>query len=499
MSSVPKNRIRALNRIPLTSVGEFVLYWMTACRRTTWNFALDRSIEWARELKKPIVILEALRCDYPWASERFHRFVLDGMAEKVRQLGANRYAIFYYPYAETAAGKGKGLIRALSEFASVIVTDDYPAFFFPHMMESAAQQVRCRLEAVDSNGLLPLRAADKAFPTAFSFRRFLQKNLAPHLAQQPRKSSLARLELPRLKTLPGAIIERWRPIPAKDLTSSSFLSRIPVRHDIKAVEQRSGEKAAETALRKFLSRGLRQYLELRNQPEAEATSELSPYLHFGYISPHQIFYELSQQENWSEAKLAVRANGSREGWWGVSPAAEAFLDQVVTWRELGLNFSTHRDDDTRYSSLPDWAKRTLAKHARDEREHIYSFDEFGAARTHDPLWNAAQRQLIAEGRIHNYLRMLWGKKILEWTRKPEDALEIMIELNNRYALDGRDPNSYSGIFWCLGRYDRPWGPERPIFGSVRYMSSENTARKFQLGAYLEKYEPQKSFRRAVNN
>jgi deoxyribodipyrimidine photo-lyase len=286
------------------------------------------------------------------------------------------------------------------------------------MMESAARQVQCQLEAVDSNGLLPLRAADKAFPTAFSFRRFLQKNLALHLAQRPKEDSLARLQLPRLKALPAEIIERWRLIPPEDLNSSSFLWRIPLRHDIKPVELRGGETPAETTLRKFLPLGLHQYSELRNQPEAEATSGLSPYLHFGHISAHQIFHELSHQENWSEAKLALRANGSREGWWGVSSAAEAFLDQIVTWRELGLNFSSHRDDDARYSSLPDWANRTLAKHTRDEREYIYSLDEFESARTHDLLWNAAQRQLIAEGRIHNYLRMLWGKKILEWTRKP---------------------------------------------------------------------------------
>jgi len=410
MPSVPEDRIRVLARVPPSAGGQFVLYWMTACRRTTWNFALDRSIEWVRELKKPLVILEALRCDYPWASERFHRFVLDGMAEKARRLGADRKGIFYYPYVETAADKGKGLIRALSGLASVIVTDDYPSFFLPHMMESAARQVQCRLESVDSNGLLPLRAADKAFPTAFSFRRFLQKNLAAHLARKPKKDSLARLELPRLKALPPEIIERWRPIPAEDLRDSRFLARIPVRHDIEAVELRGGEGPAGTTLRKFVSLGLRQYAELRNQPEAEATSGLSPYLHFGHISPHQIFHELSHEENCSEAKLAVCANGNREGWWGVSSAVEAFLDQIVTWRELGLNFSSHRDDEARYSSLPDWAKRTLSKHARDERYYVYSLDEFGSARTHDLLWNAAQRQLVAEGRIHNYLRMLWGKK-----------------------------------------------------------------------------------------
>lgn len=499
MPPVPEIRIRILNQTPLNPAGGLVLYWMTAFRRLNWNFALDRSIEWARQLKKSLVILEALRCNYPWASDRFHRFVLDGMSEKARRLRADRNGVFYYPYVETAAGKGKGLLRALSRLACVIVTDDYPTFFLPHMMESAARQVQCRLEAVDSNGLLPLRAADKAFPTAFSFRRFLQKNLAPHLAQQPKRNSLARVELPGLKPLPGEIIERWRPNLVEDLNDSCFLSRVPVRHDIEGVELRGGEAPAQTALRKFLSVSLDQYPERRNEPEAEATSGLSPYLHFGHISAHQIFRELSQQESWSEAKLAIRPNGSRQGWWGVSLSAEAFLDQVVTWRELGLNFSSHRNDDAHYSSLPDWSKRTLAKHTRDEREYIYSLDEFGSARTHDPLWNAAQRELVAEGRIHNYLRMLWGKKILEWTRKPEDALEIMIELNNRYALDGRDPNSYSGIFWCLGRYDRPWGPERPIFGSVRYMSSENTARKFRLGAYLKKYGAQESLRRAVNN
>jgi deoxyribodipyrimidine photo-lyase len=181
------------------------------------------------------------------------------------------------------------------------------------------------------------------------------------------------------------------------------------------------------------------------------------------------------------------ANGRRAGWWAVSPAAEGFLDQLITWRELGFHFCHHRDDHDRYESLPDWVQRTLAKHAGDPREYLYSLDEFDGAGTHDPLWNAAQNQLRREGRIHNYLRMLWGKKILEWTREPREALEFMIELNNRYALDGRDPNSVTGIFWVLGRHDRPWGPERPVFGTVRYMSSANTARKVSVRRYLEQY------------
>jgi len=171
----------------------------------------------------------------------------------------------------------------------------------------------------------------------------------------------------------------------------------------------------------------------------------------------------------------------------MSPSAEAFLDQVVTWRELGFNMAANRPDHREYESLPDWALQTLEEHEGDARPHLYSLEEFQAAATHDELWNAAQRQLLREGIIHNYLRMLWGKKILEWTAEPREAASVMIQLNNRYAIDGRDPNSYSGIYWCLGRYDRPWGPERPVFGKIRYMTSRNTARKLQLKEYLQRF------------
>ena len=171
----------------------------------------------------------------------------------------------------------------------------------------------------------------------------------------------------------------------------------------------------------------------------------------------------------------------------MSAGAEAFLDQLVTWRELGFVFCRYVEGYARFETLPDWARATLEKHARDPREHVYELADLEAARTHDELWNAAQRELREEGRIHNYLRMLWGKKILEWTRSPREALEIAIRLNDRYALDGRDPNSYSGILWCFGRFDRPWAPERPIFGSVRFMSSANTARKLDVGAYLARH------------
>jgi deoxyribodipyrimidine photo-lyase len=216
---------------------------------------------------------------------------------------------------------------------------------------------------------------------------------------------------------------------------------------------------------------------------------LSPYLHFGVISVHECFTTLAERERWSVDRLDEVPAESRDGAWGMSAAADAFLDELVTWRELGYNMCALRPDYDQYYSLPEWAQKTLAKHIRDPREYLYTLEEFEAAQTHDPLWNAAQVQLVREGRLHNYMRMLWGKKILEWSATPQQALEVMIELNNKYALDGRDPNSYSGIFWVLGRYDRPWGPERPVFGTVRYMSSVNTARKYDVADYLNQYSP----------
>ncbi|HVS19075.1 MAG TPA: deoxyribodipyrimidine photolyase, partial [Planctomycetota bacterium] len=241
------------------------------------------------------------------------------------------------------------------------------------------------------------------------------------------------------------------------------------------------------ALRRFVVERLERYGEDRNALVDGAASGLSPWLHWGHVGAHEVLAEL-ERDRWS-ARDAVGASqgGKRGAWWGADAAREAFLDQLVTWRELGFHFAHRRPDHDRYTSLPEWARATLAAHAGDAREPCYDRARFEGARTHDGLWNAAQRQLVAEGVMPNYLRMLWGKKVLEWSASPEEALEHLIELNNRYALDGRDPNSYSGIFWTLGRFDRPWGPARPIFGSVRYMSSDSTRRKLDVAPYLERW------------
>ncbi|MDP9340029.1 MAG: deoxyribodipyrimidine photolyase [Acidobacteriota bacterium] len=483
---VPAIRIRSCNDAPILAHSQYVLYWMIANRRLSYNFSLDRALDHCRDLRKPLVILEALRIGYQWASDRLHRFVIDGMADNAA--GAARHPILYYPYVEPIAGAGKGLLDAIAADACVVVTDDFPCFFLPRMISAAAKKLTVLLEAVDSNGLLPLRAADHAFLRAFDFRRHLQKVLPGHLTNTPASDPFSAISLRKPPRLPEIIRTRW-PSAAKELLHGKVgsLDALPIDHSVKPVEMRGGHSAATARLKGFLKTKFSLYSEERNEPELCTTSNVSPYLHFGHISAHEIFAEVARREKWRPRKLSLRSNGAREGWWNMSRSAENFLDQLITWRELGYNFCAHREDYDRYESLPPWALKTLDEHATDERPACYSLKEFVTATTHDPLWNAAQGELLKEGHIHNYLRMLWGKKILQWSASPQAAASILIELNNKYGLDGRNPNSYSGIFWCLGRYDRPWGPVRPIFGKVRYMSSENTARKLRVKNYINKY------------
>ncbi len=488
MQPVSEFRIRKCNDAPPNGHGDFVLYWMIANRRTRWNFSLQRAVDWTLQLRKPLVVLEALRCGYNWASDRLHSFVMAGMRDNAEDF--RRSAVLYYPYLEPEAGAGKGLLKAISTHACCVVTDDFPCFFLPRMVTSAAQQVPVLLEAVDSNGILPIHWSDKVFVNAYSFRRFLQNNLEPHLHAFPERDPSHEVKIRKLKGLPDGITDRW-PAADKQLleVTSESLDVFPIDHTIGPSPVSGGSIAATERLRSFLDSSLGDYAERRNHPDADLTSGLSPYLHFGHISVHQIFLELMEREDWSVKKLSANASGKRSGWWGVGENAESFLDELITWRELGHNMCSHRSDYAHYESLPEWARQTLEEHRSDHRPYRYTLEQLEAADTHDELWNAAQRQLVREGRLQNYLRMLWGKKILEWSPSPRNALEFMIELNNKYALDGRDPNSYSGIFWVLGRYDRPWGPERQIFGKVRYMSSDSARHKLKLTRYLERYAP----------
>lgn len=484
---VPAVRVRSVNGGPVRSDGRYVLYWMIAFRRPGWNFALQRAVEHAAALRLPLVVFEPLRCDYRWASPRLHQFIVQGMRANAAAMERQRGGLTYFPYVERTRGEGRGLLARLAADAAVVVTDDFPCFFLPQMVQAAARDLTVRLEAVDSNGILPLRITDRVFTVAHSFRRFVQQVVLDHLSDGPVADPLRGLPRVEPVRLADDLVARWPAFDTRATGWPDWWSGLPLDWQVSPVDQRGGWEEAERSLAEFLARRLAHYDTDRNDPDTEATSGLSPYLHFGHISSHQVVQQLLERSEWTPKRVAAKPTGSAGGWWGASAAAEAFLDQVITWRELGYNMSSLRADYDQYESLPDWAQTTLAEHASDRRPYVYDLEQFESAATHDRLWNAAQRQLVREGRMHNYLRMLWGKKILHWSASPREALAVMIELNNKYALDGRNPNSYSGIFWTLGRYDRAWGPERPIFGKIRYMTSENTARKLNVTAYLRRY------------
>ena len=486
------SRVVALNKAPVRGDGECVVYWQIMARRTTYNFALEHAIAHARRLSKPLVVLEPLRIGYQWASDRLHQFCIDGMSDNAAAYAKARVA--YHPYVEQAEGEGKGLLEAFAANAAVVVTDDYPEFFLPRMMSAAGRaldKIGARLEAVDGNGLLPLRAVDTAYAFAHQFRRVLQNRLPEMLDSFPEENPLRKArDLPvmsaTLRQSLDAVERRWPRATVEAARAGSIVSKLAIDHSVPLVSRRGGSRAASKVLQRFLEMRLPRYIDDRNNLDNPAASELSPYLHWGFISAHQIFAEVAESESWTPLRLAPRPNGKREGWWGMTRPAESFLDELITWRELSFNGSAHLADHDKYESLPQWALDTLDVHSADRRPAIYSLEQLERGETSDTLWNAAQGQLRSEGFIHNYLRMLWGKRIIEWTRHPREALDIMVALNNKWAIDGRDPNSYSGIFWVLGRYDRPW-PERAVFGKVRTMTSASTAKKMSVKKYIEAY------------
>ena len=485
LKAIPELRHTNANDHPLRPDGDYVLYWMIAFRRPRFNHSLELAVARAKEFGKPLVIFEPIRTRYRWASDRLHRFVIEGMRDNQATFATK--PVTYYPYVEPRPGVGTPLLHRLAAHACTVVTDEYPCFFLPHMIEAVRDKIPARLELVDSNGIIPLRAADRTFTVAHSYRRWMQKNVLEHLANLPAADPIGD-DLPRLKSLPSEVTQRWPAADLDHLLDGDGLSEIPIDHSVPpSPVLAGGPSEADRRFEKFLQQTLLRYDSDRNHPDEYATTAMSAYLHFGHFSAFELVDRLLEADEWSPDHVAA-PNGKNHGFWNASESAEALLDQVLTWREMGFNL-THRNPDTydQYDSLPDWSRKTLESTLGDERPSLYTLEQFEAAETHDELWNAAQREIVQTGVIQNYMRMLWGKKILHWTRTPKEALEVMVHLNNKYGLDGRDPNSYSGIFWVLGRYDRAWGPKRPVFGSVRYMTSDSTRKKLRLKKYLARF------------
>ncbi|WP_073064285.1 hypothetical protein [Fodinibius roseus] len=485
MENIDDHRIFKRNDREPDPGGEYVLYWMQTSHRFQYNYALEYAVSRANELDKPLLIYEELRCDYPWASDRIHAFYLEGMAG--HKDIAEQEEINWLPVVEEEGGESRGILDGLFDKACCLISDEYPVYFIRDRNNMLAGELDIAFVTVDSNGLIPLGLTEKAPYNAYFFRKIMQRHFVECFTSPPKEHPLDELE----KRSPLNWTRRQKEIRQESLdriaNPTGFIATLDIDHDVAPIGLEGTRRAAVGQLDRFARHSLKRYDDKRNDPDANATSGLSPWLHFGKISEYEVVKEVleHQPEQWDLNNITFNG-GSTGGFFNGDPNVDSFLDEVITWREVGFHFAHHEPEYDQYESLPGWALETLEKHRDDPRDYIYELEELAQSQTHDELWNAAQTQLREEGVMHNYLRMLWGKNVMQWTPNPEIALAYLIELNNRYAIDGRDPNSYSGIFWCFGRFDRAW-QERPIFGKTRYMTSKSARRKLKLDRFLEQY------------
>lgn len=447
-------RVRLLNQGTAPADAEYVLYWAQANRRVDSNYAFSFAAQLANQQSLPLLVYEGLTCSHPWANDRFHTFILEGVVEnerRSRQLGAG-----YVFYHRAKHSDPNDILYVLAGKASAVVTDDFPAYIPAAFNPRVAERIGAPYYIADASCIVPMSAIGKQQYAAYALRPKIHKALPEFLLPVP--------EVKLARQWTGAAFPFGSRVTEENIPDLVHQSEID--HSVpRSTAFRGGRGEALKRLKQFLERNLVRYARHNREPSEKATSQLSPYLHFGCISS-------------LEVALTVRAYAAEH-----KLVADEFLEQLIVRRELAFNFARYGPRPDRIESLPDWVQATLNKHAKDKREYLYTREQFDRAATHDDLWNACQRELLRDGMIHGYYRMYWGKKILEWSRTPQDALDTMIFLNDRYALDGRDPNTYTNILWCLGLHDRPW-TERPIFGMIRYMSLDGMKRKTNVDAYL---------------
>ncbi|MBM9591500.1 deoxyribodipyrimidine photolyase [Leptospira sp. 201903075] len=480
-----EERIRLCNQKPIQTNGKYILYWMQAYRRFDSNHAFAYAVTLAKKQNKELIVYEGLRSDYPWNSERIHRFILEGMYDN--QTRADELGINYWSFVESKTNPARGILKEIAKEAVAIVTDDFPCFIIPKQTSKLAEKIDCPLIAVDSNSLLPLSRFERPASAARILRIWIHKEFLKGMPERTKP-------LWKKEDLLG-LHQNTKPpkgfgLP-KDL--DSFLQNFGFKDLVAPAKgMKGGRIEALKVLKSFISKKLQEYETGRSQPntpEITATSGLSPYLHFGYIGIEEIFQAVlnsGSEGKWNPERMSHQKPGDREQFYSNSSSTNHFLDELITWRDIGyLFFWKDKPHHINLENLPDWVKTNFKKHQFDTREYVYTLEQFESANTHDELWNAAQTELVKTGRMHNYMRMLWGKKVIEWTNTFEEAFSILEHLNNKYAYDGRNPNSYTGILWCFGLFDRPWFPERNVFGNVRFMSSDSTKKKFKMKSYLE--------------
>lgn len=448
-------RVVRLNDAAPNKTARYVLYWMQIYKRVDNNHALIFAVRQANELGLPLVVYEGLKYYYPWANDRLHTFILEGVEEK-REAFA-RLGIRYIFYLQTDPGAPKQTVARLAADAALIVTDDHPCFIIPEHNRRIAERADIPVYAVDSNGVIPESKFDKEEYAAYTIRPKINKLLDRYLVPLPNETiehSSIGIEVDCPETL----------VTADNI--ASLVARCDIDHSVPPSQvYRGGTHNGRERLREFVNEILPDYNRARSKPDRDGSSRLSAYLHFGFLSPIEI-------------ALAVRdSDAPRE-------SKEAYLEELIVRRELSFNMTRHSPSYDSLAALPAWVHKTMREHAGDERQFIYTLEQLEAGETHDELWNAAQREMVVTGEMHNYVRMLWGKNVIAWSPSYEVAFETLVHLNNKYCLDGRDPNSYAGILWCFGKHDRPW-MERPVFGTIRYMTSGSMGKKFDSKKYIE--------------
>jgi deoxyribodipyrimidine photo-lyase len=444
---IEESRIQPLNRNhPMT--GEYILYWMQASQRAEYNHALEFAISQANERKLPVLVYFGLTDAFPDANERHYYFMLEGLKE----------------VKEALFRKGIGMVveRCTPEVGAVkfarkallAVCDRGYLKIQKKWREHVAKLIECPLIQVESDVVVPVEAvSSKEEYSAATLRRKLQSILSQYVS--PLDQQVPLIDSTRLD------------FDSYDMSDTSkAVSKVLIDRTVKPSPlYHGGAVEAKRRLKTFIEHKLSRYDELRNNPNVEALSNLSPYLHFGQISPSYVASEVGRH---GEAN------------------ADAFLEELIIRRELSVNFVHYNRYYDSFEGLPNWVRQTLSEHQKDARQYLYTREKLEKAQTHDPYWNAAQIEMVTTGKMHGYMRMYWGKKIMEWGATPQEAYETALYLNNKYELDGRDPNGFAGVAWCFGKHDRPWA-RHPIFGNVRYMSANGLKRKFDADQYAIKY------------
>lgn len=458
-------RTRDLNGKRYNPDGEYVLYWMQSSHRVEENWALRAAIRTANRVNRPLVIHQGLDPTYLHASDRHHTFILQGARDTAQRAAA--LGLHYQFVLRRRRDDDRRVVDRLASRAYVVFTDLFPTAGVRERSERFAERAGCRVLAIDSVCTVPHGLFEKPEYAARTIRpklaRLLDHALEPVADELPRQSVHAGL-LRSIADMTGVA-----PLPIATMSDDDIACAVAaceIDHSVPAVTDTcGGTAAAESRLTTFIEHVLPDYGERRNEAsDGDGTSRLSPYLHYGQIASAAVV-------------RSARARGLPPG------IIDPFVQQATTWRELAFNWCVHTRRFDRLESLPDWIQRTMAAHARDERPALYDADTLERGETGDALWNAAQRQLLRTGVIHNYPRMLWGKTLLLWTPGYEEARAMMFHLNDKWALDGRDANSVGGIMWCLGLWDRPWG-NKAVWGGIRPMVTARARYKFDVNRYI---------------